>query len=105
MALLHPRRPQPNILAQPFLAFGRTHRGIPFGDRRGRLTDVFFLILSTDDRVHLRTLARLSRLIGDAPLLETHPHGRDGRRRAPRNCGLRKRTIRLKCRAGWSQAD
>jgi PTS system nitrogen regulatory IIA component len=70
VALLHPRRPQPNNLAQPFLAFGRTQRGIPFGDSRGRLTDVYFLILSTDDRGHLRTLARLSRLIGDPQLLE-----------------------------------
>ena len=32
---------------------------------------MFFLILSTDDRGHLRTLARLSRLIGDPQLLET----------------------------------
>ena len=71
VALLHPRRPQPNILAQPFLAFGRTQQGIPFGDSRGQLTDMFFLILSTDDRGHLRTLARLSRLIGDPQLLET----------------------------------
>lgn len=70
VALLHPRRPQPNILAQAFLAFGRTQQGIPFGDSRGRLTDVYFLILSTDDRGHLRTLARLSRLIGDPQLLE-----------------------------------
>jgi PTS system nitrogen regulatory IIA component len=31
---------------------------------------VYFLILSTDDRGHLRTLARLSRLIGDRQLLE-----------------------------------
>jgi PTS system nitrogen regulatory IIA component len=69
VALLHPRRPQANILAQAFLAFGRTHQGIPYGDARGRLTDVFFLILSTDDRLHLRTLARLSRLIGDSSLL------------------------------------
>lgn len=69
VALLHPRRPQANILAQAFLAFGRTHQGIPFGGARGRLTDVYFLILSTDDRVHLRTLARLSRLIGDSQLL------------------------------------
>jgi PTS system nitrogen regulatory IIA component len=69
VALLHPRRPQANILAQPFLAFGRTHQGIPYGGARGRLTDVFFLILSTDDRLHLRTLARLSRLIGDPSLL------------------------------------
>ena len=70
VALLHPRRPQPNILAQPFLALGRTHRGIPFGDSQGRLTDIFFLILSTDDRGHLRTLARLSRLISEPQLLD-----------------------------------
>jgi nitrogen PTS system EIIA component len=70
VALLHPRRPQPNNLAQAFLAFGRSQRGIPFGDAHGRLTDLFFLILSTDDRGHLRTLARLSRLIGDPQLLD-----------------------------------
>ncbi len=70
VALLHPRRPQPNLLAQPFLAFGRTHQGVVFGDRQGRLTDLFFLILSTDERGHLRTLARLSRLIGNPALLD-----------------------------------
>jgi PTS system nitrogen regulatory IIA component len=70
VALLHPRRPQPNLLAQPFLAFGRTHQGVVFGDRHGRLTDLYFLILSTDERGHLRTLARLSRLIGNTQLLE-----------------------------------
>jgi nitrogen PTS system EIIA component len=62
-ALLHPRRPLPSILGQPFLALGRTATGIPFGSARGVLTDVFFLICSTDDRVHLQTLARLSRLL------------------------------------------
>jgi PTS system nitrogen regulatory IIA component len=70
VALLHPRRPQPGILAQPFLALGRTYRGIPFGDSQGRLTDVFFLICSTDDGGHLRTLARLSRLLADASFLD-----------------------------------
>jgi PTS system nitrogen regulatory IIA component len=69
VALLHPRRPMPSILAQPFLAFGRTAQGIPFGGSRGVLTDVFFLILSTDDRVHLRTLARLSRIVNDPATL------------------------------------
>ena len=61
-ALLHPRRPLPSILGQAFLALGRTAAGIPFGSPRGVLTDVFFLICSTDDRLHLQTLARLSRL-------------------------------------------
>ena len=68
VALLHPRRPLPNILAEAFLALGVTPGGIPFGGSHV-LTDVFFLICSTSDREHLRTLARLSRLIGDEDLL------------------------------------
>jgi PTS system nitrogen regulatory IIA component len=70
VALLHPRRPLANLLGQAFLALGRTERGIPFGGARGALTDVFFLICSVDDRGHLRTLARLSRLISDGALLD-----------------------------------
>jgi PTS system nitrogen regulatory IIA component len=62
VALLHPRRPMPKILAQPFMALGCTVSGIPFGGDVP-LTDVFFLICSTDDRLHLHTLARLSRLL------------------------------------------
>ena len=68
VALMHPRRPLTSILAEPVLAVGISPQGIPFGGRGG-LTDVFFLICSTDDRGHLRTLARLSRLIGSDELL------------------------------------
>lgn len=63
VALLHPRRPMSGILGQSFLALGCTSSGIPFGRGRGGLTDVFFLICSVDDSGHLRTLARLSRII------------------------------------------
>jgi PTS system nitrogen regulatory IIA component len=70
VALLHPRRPLPSILSQPLLALGRTERKIPFGGARGTLTDLFFLICSTDDRCHLRVLARLNRLISDDTVLE-----------------------------------
>ncbi len=62
VALLHPRRPMAKILAQPFLALGRTSAGIPFAGA-GMLTDVFFLICSTEDRGHLQLLARLSRIL------------------------------------------
>ncbi len=71
VALLHPRRPMPNILAQALLALGISRGGIPFGGNRGALTDVFFLIGSTDDRGHLRTLAKLSRLLGVPGFLES----------------------------------
>jgi nitrogen PTS system EIIA component len=69
VALLPPRRPLAAILEQPLLALGRTLQGIPFGGRGGGLTDVFFLICSTEDRGHLRVLARLSRLIADPSFL------------------------------------
>jgi len=69
VALLHPRRPMTSILAEACLALGRTYQGVPFGGARGALTDVFFLICSTDDQGHLRILARLSRLLTDASFL------------------------------------
>ena len=62
VALLHPRRPMPSILGDTFLALGVVPSGVPFGGATG-LTDVFFLICSMDDRVHLRILARLSRVL------------------------------------------
>jgi PTS system nitrogen regulatory IIA component len=70
VALLHPRRPLPGILGQAFLALGCTPNGIPFGGSRGGLTDVFFLICSVEDRGHLRTLSRLSRILTSAGFLE-----------------------------------
>ncbi len=71
VALMHPRRPMSSILGEAFLAFGRTESGIPFGGARGGLTDLFFLIASIDDRGHLQTLARLSRLLSDPDLVAT----------------------------------
>jgi PTS system nitrogen regulatory IIA component len=68
VALLHPRRPMPSILAEAVLALGVAPRGIPFGSG-GSLTDIFFLICSTSDREHLRILARLSRVINDQNFL------------------------------------
>jgi PTS system nitrogen regulatory IIA component len=63
VALLHPRRPMPGIMGEPFLALGITYAGIPFGGPRGALTDIFFLIGSTTEAMHLRVLSRISRLI------------------------------------------
>lgn len=68
VALLHPRRPLPAILEAPFLSIGVTNSGIPFDDA-GQLTNVFFLICSISDRGHLRTLARIGKLLQDAQAL------------------------------------
>jgi PTS system nitrogen regulatory IIA component len=69
VALLHPRRPMARILSQPFLALGRTGTGIPFGGA-APTTDVFFLVCSTEDRGHLRVLARLSRILASPGFLD-----------------------------------
>jgi PTS system nitrogen regulatory IIA component len=78
VALLHPRRPLANILAEPILAVGISPQGIPFGGS-SRLTDLFLLICSCDDRGHLRTLARLSRLICDEQFLPSLRAAADAR--------------------------
>ncbi|MEZ6094524.1 MAG: PTS sugar transporter subunit IIA [Pirellulaceae bacterium] len=63
VALLHPRRPITGIFELPFLALAITPSGIPFGGPRGSLTDIFFLIASDNDAMHLKVLTRLSRTI------------------------------------------
>lgn len=63
VALLHPRRPMASILAEPLLALGVSSQPLPFGNESGHLTDIFFLICSTDDRVHLQVLAKVSRML------------------------------------------
>jgi PTS system nitrogen regulatory IIA component len=70
VALLHPRRPMTSIIGEPFLALGITSSGIPFGGPRGVLTDIFFLIGSTSEPVHLKVLARLSRLLQQTDFLD-----------------------------------
>ena len=69
VALLHPRRPQSSILSDSFVALGITTQPFPFGTTSGHQTDIFFLICSTDDQIHLRILARLARLVQDEVLL------------------------------------
>ena len=65
IAIPHPRRPLPYALAEPILAIARTTGGMAFGAPDGRLTDLFFLTASQDDRHHLHILARLCRMLYD----------------------------------------
>ena len=66
VSLMHPRRPLTNYLAEPFIALGITAKPFPMslaGENDSCLVDVFFLLCSMDDVDHIRTLARLGRLI------------------------------------------
>jgi len=62
IAFPHPRNPLPDVLGQSIVAFGRTFSGIPFGAPGRELTDLFFLVLCRESRMHLQVLARLGRL-------------------------------------------
>lgn len=72
VSLMHPRRPLTNLLAEPFIALGITPRPILMGQAGTEAipVDVFFLLCSTDDANHLRTLARLGRLIRQSDFLD-----------------------------------
>jgi PTS system nitrogen regulatory IIA component len=65
IAIPHPRRPLPEATAGPILVVAKTSQGIAFGAPDGRLTTLFFLTASQDDRHHLHILARLCRMLRD----------------------------------------
>lgn len=54
-------------LAKPVLAFGRSLKGIDFDALDGRKVQLFFLLLAPEDAVgvHLKMLARISRILKD----------------------------------------
>ncbi|HON92683.1 MAG TPA: PTS sugar transporter subunit IIA [Sedimentisphaerales bacterium] len=69
IAIPHPRRPLPDAIAEPILVIART-QGIAFGAPDGRLTQLFLLIASQDDRHHLHILARLCRMLHDEKFID-----------------------------------
>ncbi|OQA00139.1 MAG: PTS system fructose-specific EIIABC component [Planctomycetes bacterium ADurb.Bin412] len=68
IAIPHPRRPLPYAIAQPILVIANTPQGIGFGAPDGKLSDLFFMTCSMDDRHHLHVLARLCRMLHDGKL-------------------------------------
>jgi len=56
------------LVKRPVVAFGRHLVGVRFGALDHRPTHLFFLLVTTSVTEHLRTLARLSRLLRDANL-------------------------------------
>lgn len=65
VAICHPRRTLKQLAAKPFIRFLRTRRPIAFGAEDLSDTQLFFLLVATDDRGHLQTLARLARVLDD----------------------------------------
>ena len=69
LALLHPRHHQPYMFESSFIVLGRPVQEIHFGAPDGQPTNLFFLICSQDDRIHLHTLARLCMMAMNTELL------------------------------------
>ncbi len=59
VAMLHPEHHDPYMFDDSFILLARTVQSLPFGSPDGLTTDIYFLIASQDDRIHLHLLARL----------------------------------------------
>lgn len=70
VAILHPRRPLPEIVGEDFLVVAVAPSGVPFGGGHANLTDVFFLLCCRSDAAYLRSLGRLARAINTPGVLD-----------------------------------
>ena len=70
LAIPHPRHHHPWLFERSFLIIGRTLQAVQFGSPDHKPTDLFFLLCCQDDRLHLRSLARICMLAQKTPLLE-----------------------------------
>ncbi len=66
-------------VARTLVVFGRSQRGVDFQTLDGRPADLFFLLVSPEDQPgeHLKTLARISRILRNGELRERLRASRD----------------------------
>ena len=69
-ALLHPPHHEPYMFEDSFICLGRSTQPIFFGAPGGAKTEIFFLICSQEDRIHLHLLARVSMICRQTNVLE-----------------------------------
>jgi mannitol/fructose-specific phosphotransferase system IIA component (Ntr-type) len=63
VAMPHARNALVGLVNRPVLVFGRKKEGLPYASVDGAPVRLFFLVVAPDVTSHLRTLARLSRLV------------------------------------------
>jgi len=69
VAIPHPRYHLGGMVETLPIGFGRASEGVEFGSPEGELTDLFFILCLPNDRLHLRVLAKLSRMLQDEEVL------------------------------------
>ncbi len=77
IALPHPRRPDPSLVKTPRLLVGVSEEGVEFNAFDGGKTHLIFVILATNDALHLRVMARLSSFLRDEKLVRGLRQSRD----------------------------
>jgi len=70
IAILHTRTRHPYMFSNSFIALGRSLQKIYFGAPDGEPTDLFFLICTKEDQLHLNILARLCLMSHNTDMLE-----------------------------------
>jgi len=68
-ALLHPPHHEPYMFEDSFVVLGRSLQPVLFGAPGGSTTNLFFLICSQEDRIHLHLLARISMICRETDVL------------------------------------
>lgn len=69
IALLHAKNHEPYMSEDTLIVLAKAAHPVPFGSPDGRTTDIFFLLCSQDDRIHLHLLARICMMCYHTSLL------------------------------------
>lgn len=70
IAIPHIRKPSASIINEPKIVIGLSREGLDFKSPDGKLTRLFFLILSDSEVVHLRILSRLAVILREGKTAE-----------------------------------
>ena len=70
VAVPHPRRNGSQFVASPALVYGCSKQGVHFGSLDGELTHLFFMLCAPQDALHLKLMARINKLLGNADVRE-----------------------------------
>ena len=68
VAFPHPRYNGSRFVKEPAVVVGRSDRGLSFGSIDGKPTHLIVMLCAPSDALHLRLIAKLGRLLGDAGL-------------------------------------
>jgi len=63
VAIPHPRHPDPELFAKPNIVVGRSKEGVDFSSPDGERVHLFFMTCAPTIVVHLRLLAKISKLL------------------------------------------